>query len=1127
MNSNSGGNSNPPRTLPDFRPLGHLLFNLIAGALALLLFYHASAFAAYVEANGLVVLEAEHYESATTLSGHSWVVTNGVAGYLGSAAMATVPNTGLTISSNIVTTSPALTYSVQLTNGGTAKLWIRGWGASGSDDSVYVGVDGVPAPALVFSTTGAWMWRSVSVTITNAGTHQLNLWMREDGAYVDRLLLSYDTNYVPASDGPPESGFGATITSPASGKVAPLGLTIPVAVTVTNATTPAVGVQYYVNGTLAAISTSAPYVYNWPTVAGTNTLWAVATNSLGYFATSAPISITVTSPPAASLRYASSSGTIYVEGGGIATLSAIKTALPNAPLTLVNSNAGIWLLKANLMVKDGSTLVLHGAAAGGDVNELRLKSDNDVATNYVVVDADWGKIDINGVKVTSWDEALGAPDTEYLVYQRAYIRARSRKTGSVITQSTLNVFSSDIGFLGYNFNEGYGLTWQVVSSVAGVTVYGTVSGNYIHDCQLGVGTWAVDDVSWSGSEIASNTLYGYLTTDPGNQAVLASNYVHDNDYGAVIRWSSSSWRIYVTGPGSASLTDIKTAVPSAPLTVSNGVWYLGANLFVENGGRLKLYGPAIGGDVTELRLKSDNTTATNAYVELRADWGWLDIRNTKITSWDSAVNGPDTEYLTYRRAYIRARSSLDPDGVTAHESRMDVLNSEICYLGSHNTEAYGLVWKVVDTTAVYIPVGSTNTLFDLVNVYGDILNSHLHNNFFGMYSYGQYGGHWATNEVDHNIGYGFDPHDDSDYLVIENNYVHDNGWHGIIASKRCDHGIMRNNLSVHNGLDTSNPHGNGLMLHRSCNYWIIENNQSYNNADSGVAIFGCDNNIIRSNICLNNLRGVRLSVGADTNWVESNEIGSVAQYGLYVYEGSDPPEPDDEGGTESGHCSDNVFTNNYVHDYGAEAIKAQDCDSNLFVNNVFVGANTTLRFERGTNNMVLNNSLPTDTLVKVIGASTNLSSVTIKAQPLLSLLVDPYSTATFADDSGATFDSSPNPVTTVVDNTGSFALFTSGLVGTSANTVATRSLFTAPDSGGMLVNPLTWVSGGTKTWAAQASLDTVSVTYTVGDLLPGVSYLLSQNGSPVTNLTASAQGYVSFLTAPGTTAAVTYSITPP
>lgn len=34
-------------------------------------------------------------------------------------------------------------------------------------------------------------------------------------------------------------------------------------------------------------------------------------------------------------------------------------------------------------------------------------------------------------------------------------------------------------------------------------------------------------------------------------------------------------------------------------------------------------------------------------------------------------------------------------------------------------------------------------------------------------------------QVHDNVGYGFDPHDDSDYVTINNNHVYNNGWHGI------------------------------------------------------------------------------------------------------------------------------------------------------------------------------------------------------------------------------------------------------------------------------------------------------------------------------------------------------------
>ncbi len=847
---------------------------------------------------------------------------------------------------------------------------------------------------------------------------------------------------------------------------------------------------------------------------------------------------------AATFRYANSANRIYVEHGGSATLTDIKAALPNAPLQLVDAANGIWLLRANLFVTDGCTLSVHGSAAGGDANQLRLLSnDNTSATNGIVnLDADWGTLDLNSTRVTSWNQVANGPDSEYELYGRAFIRARSRKVGSIVQEARLNVINSEIGYLGFEDAEGCGLTWQVSGSVDGVRVFGSVIGSYIHHCQLGVGTWAVDDVNWSGNEISFNKLFGFDISDPGHKAVLASNSVHDNDYGPVFRWASTSWRIYVTGQGFATLSQIKAALPEAPLQLvdpANKVWYAGADLFVEKGARLLLYGPAIGGDVAELRLKSDNNFSSNAVVELRADWGYLDIRHTRITSWDSAVNGPDTETDLYRRAYVRARSSLDPDGVTAYESRMDVINSDIGYLGSHNTESYGLTWKVVDTTAVYLPAGTTNTLFDVVNVYGDILNSRLHNNYFGMYSYGHYGGRWANNEVDHNLGYGFDPHDDSDYLVIENNNIHDNGWHGIIASKRCNNGIMRNNLSWHNGRDPFGMRGNGLMLHRSCNDWVVEGNRSYDNIDSGIAIFASSRNLIRDNLCSSNGNtGIRLSVGASGNWVAENELAFNGRYGFYLYAGNDPPEPDDNDPVAAGRPRQNTFANNSVQHYGPEAIKVDSGDANEFVANRFVGTNATLRFVTATDNAVISNSFPANVVVKLVGSTTNRTTTLIKGGPLVTLQLDQFSTAQFEDEHGAIFDSSLNRLTTVVDTNGSFALVTLADLGGLKGTVFPRNLRVVTSLGGVLVTPQLWTLNRRVkiTWTAQASDPAATVVYTVGGLAPGALYAITDvrdggrgngRGNRAVSLgtyTADPNGCISVSMRSGTTANLTYSV---
>jgi parallel beta-helix repeat protein len=718
----------------------------------------------------------------------------------------------------------------------------------------------------------------------------------------------------------------------------------------------------------------------------------------------------------ATFGWSSSDQRIYIGGPGNATLSDIKTAIPNAPVCLIDPTNDIWFLSASLVVTNGATLLVHGSAVGGDANEVLMKSDDVGDTNsYVWIDADWGTLDFQNVKVISWNELVAGPDTDYGSFPRAFIRARSRLLGANVQQSTLSAANSEFGWLGYNSSDGYGLTWQVVGTAPGVTVFGAVSNCYIHDCQLGVGDWFNNpkvygnNVLWSSNTVTADMLYGFDPTDSEQKVVLANNNVYGNSYTPLFRWSSSNQRIYVTGNGIATLTDIANALPQVPLTLvdpTNLIWYLTANLWVNNGAQLRLYGPTSPhGDVGTLRIYSNHALGTNGIVELRADPGWLSIQNTKITSWNPALNGPDiiTNIYTQPRSSIHVSSRLDPDGQTAHESRMDVINSEVSYLGWHYKESYGLVWKVEDSTAKFIPPGSTNNIYDLVKVYGNIINSHLHNNTFGMYSYGFYGGAWVNNEVDHNLAYGMDPHNHSAYLDIENNNVHDNGWHGIIASVDCLYGVMRNNVSYHNGLDHSILKGNGLMLHRSCNFWLVENNQSYSNRDSGMALFAVENNIITNNIfTANGNAGLRLSMGARSNLVVGNQFINSGNYGLYLYQGTDSVYSPYENETihsgnyyiyvgtnrfvadePIGRCQENIASNNIINGSGwafgnPTMIRVDASDSNLFTANTIIqpssipiGTNSIIRllFE-GTNNLMVGNILQTNMLVTLMSSPT-------------------------------------------------------------------------------------------------------------------------------------------------------------
>jgi RHS repeat-associated protein len=95
--------------------------------------------------------------------------------------------------------------------------------ANAAGDSVCVGLDGQPlsgGATISGFPPGAWAWRNELVetgqpatfVVDTPGVHTLNLWMREDGLRVDRILLTTDTAYLPAGFGPAETARQATGT---------------------------------------------------------------------------------------------------------------------------------------------------------------------------------------------------------------------------------------------------------------------------------------------------------------------------------------------------------------------------------------------------------------------------------------------------------------------------------------------------------------------------------------------------------------------------------------------------------------------------------------------------------------------------------------------------------------------------------------------------------------------------------------------------------------------------------------------------------------------------------------------------------------------------------------------------
>jgi hypothetical protein len=162
--------------------------------------------------DGIVSIEAENFDGRVDMNGHTWAAT-APAGASGSALVAN-PNTGVNQDTAYAANSPRLDYKVNFVKTGVHHVWIRGIGATGSDDSIHAGLDGAESTTSdrisSFGTT--WTWSrdtmdgvSATINVTSAGIHTLNLWMREDGFVVDKVVLSSNVNYVPSGTGPAQS----------------------------------------------------------------------------------------------------------------------------------------------------------------------------------------------------------------------------------------------------------------------------------------------------------------------------------------------------------------------------------------------------------------------------------------------------------------------------------------------------------------------------------------------------------------------------------------------------------------------------------------------------------------------------------------------------------------------------------------------------------------------------------------------------------------------------------------------------------------------------------------------------------------------------------------------------------
>jgi len=161
-----------------------------------------------------VVVEAEHaHASAAATDGHAWAARADLAGFAGDGFVRAEPDAGGNVNTGYAAAgaSPRLSFQVAFATAGTYHVWVRAWATDDNGDSLHAGLDGAAvasADRIQVNTKGAWVWTKatidgpVATLSVTAGSRTVDLWMREDGLRVDRVLLTTDATLVPTGAGP-------------------------------------------------------------------------------------------------------------------------------------------------------------------------------------------------------------------------------------------------------------------------------------------------------------------------------------------------------------------------------------------------------------------------------------------------------------------------------------------------------------------------------------------------------------------------------------------------------------------------------------------------------------------------------------------------------------------------------------------------------------------------------------------------------------------------------------------------------------------------------------------------------------------------------------------------------------
>jgi hypothetical protein len=150
-------------------------------------------------ADGTVSMEAENCDR-NSLNGetYGWMVMDDITGYSGSAYLWNYYH-NTTISA--WGTAATVSYRFRAATNGNYIAWLRVRNKQvDQNHSLIVGYDGLEHKSLYTDkTTTSWIWITAPVKALSAGEHTFDVMRRSDGLFVDKVVITSNTNLIPST----------------------------------------------------------------------------------------------------------------------------------------------------------------------------------------------------------------------------------------------------------------------------------------------------------------------------------------------------------------------------------------------------------------------------------------------------------------------------------------------------------------------------------------------------------------------------------------------------------------------------------------------------------------------------------------------------------------------------------------------------------------------------------------------------------------------------------------------------------------------------------------------------------------------------------------------------------------